>query len=97
MNLGTFMGILGLAILPTALMAGATFSGASEPAQASDENRVVCRRIEQTGSRMARQRVCKTAAQWRAIEREFTSGDVLLPDTQRNDNLLSRGQQLGPN
>jgi hypothetical protein len=37
--------------------------------------RVVCQRIGETGSRLARRRVCMTVAAWAEHERE-TSGDV---------------------
>lgn len=33
-----------------------------------DPNRKVCKTIEVTGSRIARKRVCRTAAQWEALE-----------------------------
>jgi hypothetical protein len=41
--------------------AGANASEASE--------RMICRRFDNTSSRLGRERVCKTAAQWRAYDR----------------------------
>jgi len=37
---------------------------AAEPAE-----RLICRRTEHTGQRTASRRVCRTAAQWRALDR----------------------------
>lgn len=35
-----------------------------------DPNRTICRSIAVTGSRLGRQRVCQTAAQWQQVRRD---------------------------
>ena len=35
-----------------------------------DANRLICRSVPQTGSRLGRQRVCQTAAQWQQARRD---------------------------
>lgn len=42
---------------------------AAENRQAEPEERLICRRTEHTGQRTASRRVCRTAAQWRALDR----------------------------
>jgi hypothetical protein len=37
------------------------------PEQIAENSRVVCRKVEQLGSRLRGQRVCRTVAQWRAV------------------------------
>ncbi|MEL6860997.1 MAG: hypothetical protein AAGL11_04100 [Pseudomonadota bacterium] len=39
-----------------------------EEKPALDPNRKVCKTIEVTGSRIAKKRICRTAAQWEALE-----------------------------
>jgi invasion protein IalB len=36
----------------------------SSPAKNKDPNRIICERIQETGSRLASKRVCMTALQW---------------------------------
>lgn len=45
--------------------------GASEPGVNENGERLICRRINATESRMASRRVCKTAREWRDYERSF--------------------------
>lgn len=51
--------------------------GSGQPARASkdkDPNRMICQRIEETGSRVAAKKVCMTAQQWeekRRTDREY--------------------------
>ncbi len=52
------------------VMLAAFLGTAATPAgAATDDNRLVCRETARTGTRFAR-RVCKTAAEWRAIEEQ---------------------------
>ena len=45
-------------------------SGPRETAPADEgTERMICRRFDNTSSRLGRERVCKTAAQWRAYDR----------------------------
>ena len=47
---------------------GGNGAGQAE-AQGEGSDRVVCRRIDRTSSRVGRERVCMTAAQWREHDR----------------------------
>lgn len=53
------------------------------PVAEPKEERKVCRRIEQTASRMGSGRVCKTASQWRLEKKE---AEAFLTEKQ-NQNL----------
>ena len=44
-------------------------SAAQQSQPAEPEERLICRRTEHTGQRTASRRVCRTAAQWRALDR----------------------------
>lgn len=39
----------------------------ANPDQATDDNKIRCRKIEVTGSLVRKTKVCKTVAEWRAI------------------------------
>ena len=57
-------------IFATAALAVATTAVAEAPRAQEDEKRV-CRRVEPaTGSRLGTRRVCRSAAEWRAMEEE---------------------------
>ncbi|GAA4812450.1 hypothetical protein GCM10023232_04650 [Sphingosinicella ginsenosidimutans] len=62
-----------------ASVAGAAAAGAmaQQPAQkgSEDPDRMICRRITQTGSRLQGERVCMTAAQW-AEQRRIQRSDI---------------------
>lgn len=45
---------------------------ASAKPSRSDPNRVICKTLEETGSRLAKKKVCATAAEWK--ERQFRAG-----------------------
>jgi hypothetical protein len=46
-------------------------AAAAETPKSQDDERRVCRRIDgATGSRLGARRVCRTAAEWRAMEEE---------------------------
>jgi len=58
-------------IWAAAALAASTSAAAESPRQSQDEERQVCRRIDAaTGSRLGARRVCRTAAEWRAMEEE---------------------------
>ncbi|WP_374529334.1 hypothetical protein [Novosphingobium sp.] len=57
-------------------------AGATTKSDDKDPNRVVCRRMEVTGSRLASKRVCQTAAQWDAMEAAQRQ-DIERSQTQR--------------
>lgn len=48
----------------------ATASTAAPPAQKSDPNKIVCRTIAQTGSRLNMTRACHTVAEWAELRRQ---------------------------
>lgn len=55
--------------LATPVLADSTSSSATAPttkSDASDPNKVICRRIEVIGSRLDSKRVCRTRAEWDA-------------------------------
>lgn len=47
-----------------------TVASDSRDEAVGDPNRVICRSIAVTGSRLGRQRVCQTAAQWQQVRRD---------------------------
>jgi hypothetical protein len=55
---------------PSSERATSTPAAPASTANAEESGeRVVCRRFDNTSSRLRRERVCKTAAQWRAYDR----------------------------
>ena len=59
---------------PAAPESASTVTSAAQPSAeqsqaAEPQERLICRRTEHTGQRTASRRVCRTAAQWRAIDR----------------------------
>lgn len=46
----------------------------SAPKAANDETKMVCKKIDGTGFRLARQKVCKTQAEWNAEARDARDG-----------------------
>jgi hypothetical protein len=50
---------------------------------APDPNQVICEKQEETGSRLAAHRVCKTRAEW-AEERRLNRQDIEKMQTQRD-------------
>jgi invasion protein IalB len=65
------------ALLFAAAPALAQTQAANQPAPAAkdkDPNRIICQRVEETGSRVAAKKVCMTAQQWeekRRADREY--------------------------
>jgi hypothetical protein len=63
-----------LKFLPLAVCLAVTSTPAlandSAPKTPNDENKTVCKRVDGTGFRLARQKVCKTQAEWNAESRE---------------------------
>ena len=55
-------------------------------AQSPDDLRILCRTEFQTGSRLPPQRVCRTRAEWRALEKQLhelePNGEVLARHVQ---------------
>jgi hypothetical protein len=52
-----------------AVTAVPTFAADAEP-KASSDTKMVCKRVDGTGFRLARQKVCKTQAEWNAESRD---------------------------
>ncbi|HEY5724037.1 MAG TPA: hypothetical protein VIT45_17135 [Allosphingosinicella sp.] len=63
--------LLGLCAVTIAAAFGSGAAGAMEKAKAkNDPNKVVCRNVSESGSRLKSKRVCHTNAQWAEIRRE---------------------------
>jgi len=59
--------LAGAALIATPAAAGMQSGGQATAAQAKDKddpNRMICRAIESTGSRLRKERQCMTAAEW---------------------------------
>ena len=61
-----------LGLCAAALVSGTAVAGESskKPAAKTDPDKIVCRTIGDTGSRLSRSRVCKTNAQWVEMRRQ---------------------------
>lgn len=62
------------------LVAALTGAAAPQPVKKPQGERKICRAFEQTGTRLGRTRICKTAEEWR-VEDEITRKQ--LEDEQR--------------
>ena len=63
--------LIGLGVLAGVAALGAGAAEAMEKSKArSDPNKVVCRNVSESGSRLKTKRVCHTNAQWAEIRRE---------------------------
>ena len=60
-----------LLLIASALTLGAPAFAAEEPPAASDGDKVICKRIGNTGWRLQSGRVCKTAKAWAQRSREL--------------------------
>ena len=57
-------------LLTMLLLLQATAPEAGQPAPEKAREKVICRSIEETGSRISSKRVCMTAAQWRQAQHD---------------------------
>lgn len=64
-----------MSFLLLAVTAIASPAATAEPQQPVQKERRICRRMQETGSRMASSRLCLTAEQWRERESE-TGGSI---------------------
>jgi hypothetical protein len=69
----------GAAPLP-ALAAAGTTPGAAQAANAVDDNRIICRRIQETGSLVKRTKQCFTKAEWDRIAAAAYEGNRKMVD-----------------
>lgn len=60
----------------------ATHSPSAEPPIAPKRERMICRRLEQTGTRMSGREICRTQSQW---EYDKSSAQDVLRDKQLRD------------
>ena len=63
-----------LALAASPVLAQAQTNSQPAPSSTKDPNRIICQRIEETGSRVASKKVCMTAQQWeekRRGDREY--------------------------
>ena len=56
-------------LIAVALLLGADVSAAAAKPAALDPNKIVCKNINRTGSRLASDRVCMTRGEWDQAER----------------------------
>ena len=65
----------GLALVFAAPVAAQTTQAGQQPpaAKPNDPNRIICQRVEETGSRIAAHKVCLTAQQWEEKRRSDRS------------------------
>ena len=78
-----------LSIVASPAMAQVSSIESSRPAVKShDPNRVVCERIEATGTRLGARKVCLTSAQWQEKRREHREE---LERAQKNVGILPSG------
>lgn len=61
-------------------------------ASAEDDNKVVCRKIDSTGSRVRREKVCMTSGQWKEQEEEAKKFGNSM---QGNGSTQPGGESLG--
>ncbi len=47
-----------------------TVSRGAESDVVGDSTRIICRSVAETGSRLGRQRICRTAAEWAAMRQD---------------------------
>jgi hypothetical protein len=59
-----FAGIAGAALLVGAAPALAQTQSGDQPSAKKDPNRIICEKVQETGSRLNVRRVCLTAQQW---------------------------------
>jgi hypothetical protein len=55
---------------------------ASAPVQTAQKPKIICERVEELGTRLGSQKICKTAEEWKA-------------ERQANRMAIERGQQMG--
>ena len=63
-----------LALAASPVLAQAQANSQPAPSSAKDPNRIICQKVEETGSRVASKKVCMTAQQWeekRRSDREY--------------------------
>lgn len=71
----SFIGTLAISL--TIATGAPAVAASGDGAQASDPNRMVCKRIEMIGSRLQTKRVCMTAAEWDARQAADRQGTEL--------------------
>ena len=71
-----------LAILTALLVAGPAFAAGKDSADSKKGDKMVCRDMGETGSRLSKKRVCMTATEW-AEHRRNTKADVDKAQTQQ--------------
>lgn len=74
------MALFGIMLVSLASIAASPAADAAKK-EASDPNKMICKRQAQIGSRLATKKTCMTAAQWEEARRE---DQQLLLEKQRN-------------
>ena len=75
-------------VLAAALLAAslAAFADAPPPGDAQDE--IVCKRVEETGSRLKSRKICKTESEWKA---QRDGAKDFMKDVDRASSTQPRG------
>jgi hypothetical protein len=76
----------------TASEAPLAAKAATQPAQVADDP-IVCKRVEMTGTRLRKGKVCKPASEWRAMSDDAQS---MMKDHDRKSSPGPGGQTLPP-
>ena len=71
-----------LAILTALLVSGPAFAADSSDAAGKKGDKMICRDMGETGSRLAKKRICMTANEW-AEHRRNTKADIDKAQTQQ--------------
>ena len=59
-----------LIIAAATLFAGAATAGTKKKVDRADDNKVICKSMEENGQKLRRTRACHTAAEWREMQRQ---------------------------
>lgn len=82
----TLLIVAGLALLGTPAMAQQPQQPEGAKKAARDPNRTICKTMEIIGSRLGSKRVCMTASEWQAMEREQRATTERIQSNQPSQN-----------
>ena len=93
------MGFLRFALSAIVLASGPVVAiGAGAQTAKSDDDRIICRRVDNTGTRMQRARICRAAREWRGAQaandarrNEETDGEIAARESTATSGSLSLG------
>lgn len=96
-NLAFALAASAIALSPAtpAIAAASGSESASNDRSQDAGNRMICRRIERSGSRMSTQRICRTARQWEAARNGQSVDDELDETVGQQMDVVSRDMNTG--